>query len=423
MKTKNIRLAKITVLFLFLSLAFNNCGQRGNIELKKENSTTNASESPISGPTPSDPETLPSPSATIPVVVPPAASPPPATVAPPATVSPPVLTPPPVVVTPPVVLPPAVLPPPVVTPPIPKSYEKKSMSLNVSAPERVDILFVVDNSVSMKFEQENMAKRVSTFINSINGLDWQMGIVTTDVDDPYSLTSDGKLLKFNSLNTYILNSKMEKNAVELAFGETIQRTEKGSIYEQGIYATYRFLERDLKRTSKLLRVDSTFNVIVISDADESPWEDDSGKPVINKKNKPKELMKYLAANWGAKKFQFHSIIVKDGDNNCLSLNNNENYGKVYSFLSNITKGIIGSVCENDYGSQLNSIGEKVNDLVKVVKLECEPKDTDDDGILDIEISSDSTKTIEIDRVVGSDVYLKKALDVGDYGVQYYCQKD
>lgn len=419
MKTKNINLAKITVLFVFFNLAFNNCGQRGDIELKKNNTTISSNDNASSGSPHSDPEPLPGPGATAPVVVPPVVSPPPVTVAPPVTVSPPVVTPPPVVVKPP----PAVPPPVVVTPPVPKSYEKKSLSLKVNAPEKVDILFVVDNSVSMKFEQKNMAERVSTFINSINGLDWQMGIVTTDVDDPYSLTSDGKLLKFNSLNTYILNSKMEKNAVELAFGETIQRTELGSIYEQGIYATYRFLERDLKRTSKLLRDGSTFNVIVISDADESPWEDDLGKPVINKKNKPKELMNYLAANWGAKKFQFHSIIVKDGDESCLKLNNNENYGKVYSFLSNITKGIIGSVCENDYGSQLNSIGKKVQDLVKVIKLECEPKDKDGDGKLDIEISSDSTNTLEIDRVEGSEVYLKKALDVGNYGLQYYCQKD
>lgn len=420
MKTKNIKLAKITVLFVFLNLAFNNCGQRGDIELKKNNTTINADDNSPSGSPHSDPEPLPGPEATIPVVVPPAVSPPAATVVPPATVSPPVATPSP---PPPVVPPPAVPPPVVVNPPVPKSFEKKSLSLNVNAPEKVDILFVVDNSVSMKFEQKNMAERVSTFINSINGLDWQMGIVTTDVDDPYSLTSDGKLLKFNSLSTYILNSKMEKSAVELAFGETIQRTELGSIYEQGIFATYRFLERDLKRTSKLLRAGSTFNVIVISDADESPWEDDLGKPVINKKNKPGELMKYLAANWGGKKFQFHSIIVKDGDERCLKMNNNENYGKVYSFLSNITKGIIGSVCENDYGSQLNSIGKKVQDLVKVIKLECEPKDKDGDGKLDIEISSDSTNPIEIDRVEGNEVYLKKALDVGNYGLQYYCQKD
>src|SRR5690606_8968839 len=50
---------------------------------------------------------------------------------------------------------------------------------------RVDILLVDDNSGSMSAEQNLLAQRFSTFISRLSGLDWQIGITTTDVtNDP-----------------------------------------------------------------------------------------------------------------------------------------------------------------------------------------------------------------------------------------------
>ena len=50
----------------------------------------------------------------------------------------------------------------------------------------VDILFVIDNSVSMREEQEDVAANFSAFIGEIEqtNADWQVGVVTTDMYDP-----------------------------------------------------------------------------------------------------------------------------------------------------------------------------------------------------------------------------------------------
>lgn len=391
---------------MVLSLAFNNCGQPGEIKFDKLGSTTDVGSKDNSAqdnPTAKDPDSS---TPGIPVV--------PVTPVTPGNPTTPVT--PPVVVVPPT-------DPVVVVPPVdPSIYQEKTLNLKVNAVEKVDILFVIDNSISMKYEQENMADRFNKFIKSIEGLDWQIGIITTDVSDPYLASSDGKLLKFESLNTFIIDSHMDRKSVEKAFAETIQRKESGSGYEQGILATSRFLERDQQRANKLLRSDSALSVVIVSDADETPWNDSYGKPVYQKMNKPLELVKYIESTWSGKKYQFHSIVVRNGDKECLDQSDNEGSGDYYIYLSNLTKGVVGSVCEKDYGSQLKFMGEKVQELVKTVVLECAPVDANGDGKLDIEISSEYSEVPEIERTQGKSLFFRKNLNVGSFKIKYFCQK-
>ena len=67
------------------------------------------------------------------------------------------------------------------------------------------------------------------------------------------------------------------------------------------------------------------------------------------------------------------------DSACLGINGNEAYGKSYESLSALTGGIIGSVCEANYGSQLSEMGKGVCDLTKSYSLECLPVDKDGNG--------------------------------------------
>lgn len=397
-KIKNIFI--VTILFLFLNLAFNNCGQPGEIKMQIHSSTPTPDNSSAAEPS-----------------IPP--------VTPPETVTPSpglVIEPPPSTVVIPTPAPPSEPNPIFVV----DEFKEMNYSFNVSESEKVDILFVVDNSISMNYEQSNMADRFHRFLDSLNGLDWQIGIVTTDVSDPYASKSDGKLLIFDRVKSYILNSKMDKVVVEQAFSETIQQNNNGSSYEQGIFATYRFLERDIERSEKLIRDGSSFSVVIVSDADETPWENAQGKPIVKLRNKPDELVKFIKNTWAGKKFQFHSIVVKDKDEKCLQESQNEGFGLKYIYLSNLTGGIVGSVCEKDYGSQLKFMGEKVKDLVKSVVLECEPQDTNQDHIADVKIQSslsfNGVGQIEIDRIEKRSLFFKGDLPAGQYTVNYYCKK-
>lgn len=384
MKTKFKKLSMLSAIFIILNLAFNNCGQPGEIRfnthaslernspgMSNDNSSSATDEGGDSGAIlpdqPAPPSEPQSPGVPDPILI------------------------------------------------------QKELNLKVESVEKVDILFVIDNSASMNYEQSNMAERFSRFIHTIRNLDWQIGIITTDVANPDIATSDGKLLKFEGVNTYVLNSSMNTSDVEIAFAKTIQRKEIGSGFEQGIFGTYRFLERDLERERSFLRENSAFSVVIVSDSDETPWNTLNGKPFYELKNQPKELLKFMELRWKEKKYQFHSIIVKNGDKTCLASHKNEAYGDLYASLSALTNGVVGSVCESDYGSQLKFLGEKVNELINSAQLECEPKDFDGDGKIDIEISSDSGALPEIEKIIGKSIYFNKNLLAGNFKIKYYCQ--
>src|SRR5690606_7514644 len=94
------------------------------------------------------------------------------------------------------------------------SGETLTKHLKVPYPNtKVDILFVVDNSRTMIDEQNKIAQKLSTFLNSISNLDWRIAITTTDNKSGSEDYRDAKLVPFLESNyqgnfTY---AKDEKN--------------------------------------------------------------------------------------------------------------------------------------------------------------------------------------------------------------------
>lgn len=324
--------------------------------------------------------------------------------------------------------------------PLPPSYQAMKQSITVSAQNKTDILIVEDDSGSMSFEQLSMASRFSSFIGEIKNLDWQLGITTTDVSADKT-GKDGRLLSFrDSKGQYnygsVLTSKMDGALVDELFKNTIQRsqTEVGSPNEQGIFATYRFLERyfDLSDNNisnrQLLRDAATLAVIFVTDADESPT---SG--TATERNKGENLKNYIRTQLGSsKRFSFHSIIVKQNDNTCLTdkstfalngknyTNGNEAFGTAYAGLSKDTGGLIGSVCESDYGTQLKEIGKLVADSVKTANLSCTPLDLDKDGIPDVKATGPMGENLMISSIKDSIVTFMNDLPLGNTSIEYTC---
>lgn len=317
--------------------------------------------------------------------------------------------------------------PPTATPPVlgpgpapgPIPLRKVEKVITLSETQKADILFVVDNSISMAEEQSNMSARFPQFIQNLKEINWRVGIITTDIDDATSSFSDGKLQLFENGEVFI-DSKIPALDAQSLFSKNIQRAESGSGYEQGIYATYRFLEREVARTIPFLRQDSSINVVFVSDADETPYPDNFGVPVFTKRNKPEELVKYLSAHWPLKKFQFHSIVVKENDADCLALSGNESYGVTYEKLSTQTKGVKGSVCAADYGNQLAFLSEKIKDLVKTITLECEPVKDAQTQVPRFQIKVDGQAPVEVEKIVGKEVFLKGNLPMGFIKLEYFC---
>jgi hypothetical protein len=296
---------------------------------------------------------------------------------------------------------------------IKEQYKPVEQKIVFKDSNKVDILLIIDNSPSMSEEQDNMGKRMGTFLNQLKGLDWQVGVTSTDPSDPF--VGDGNLIPISNMRkTFVLNSKMDSQKAQRDLSDTIQLGGDGSSSEQGIYATYRAIEHSLDSSSpnkSLFRSDAALAAIVVSDEDESK----SGP-----KNSPENLLGLIKSNWqGQKNFVFHSIIVKPGDQACLNYQETV-YGNTYARLSSMTGlgtvggAIIGSVCEDDYASQLAGIGNSIHEMHKTLSLDCEPMTEKIDILL-----NGHPYTQPYTRS-GTRLSFTDALPAGEYTIKYVC---
>ena len=155
-------------------------------------------------------------------------------------------------------------------------------------------------------------------------------------------------------------------------------------------------------------------VVLISD------EDESGNTF---RNKASHLVQLVDSIWnGVKNFVFHSIIVKIGDSEC-ERGHGEAQGHEYSKLSEMTNGIIGSICEPDYSDQLSDMGQAVQNQLSTIQLECVPVDKNRDGHVDIVIQlEDGSPSPDFIRD-GQKLTFGNPLPFGNHNIEYPCLID
>ena len=285
-----------------------------------------------------------------------------------------------------------------------------AQSVTVDNYKKVDILMVIDNSGSMEYEQQSMASRVRNFLSVIRGLDWQIAVTTTDPDN--KPLGDGRFIPIYGTNgQYILDTTTPEDVAQERLGKTLQRSETGSGVEQGIRAVYRAVERYVANETApraFFRTGAQFAVVLISD------EDESANTV---KNDPQKLIDLVNSTFaGQKRFVFHSIITKPGDTQCRNTYG-YSYGDRYKQISQLTGGIIGSVCETDYAAQMVGIAQGVRDLLKTLTLQCTPLTQ-----YPIALTKDGAAFNGAFRVDGVNLKFDVELEPGVYTIDYRCTK-
>lgn len=291
-------------------------------------------------------------------------------------------------------------------------YKKMAQSATVIENNKVDILFVVDNSGSMAYEQKSMASRVRNFLDVVKGLDWQIAVTTTD--PTHKTFGDGRLVPlYGSTNSYIMNSTLSDADARTTLGMTLQRSETGSGAEQGIFAAYRAVERSLASTganTNFIRDNSQLAVVLISDEDES---------ADGVKNKPANFVEFIRSHFsGQKVMTFHSIIARPNDSACL---NGEGYSAGYRYdeMSKMTGGVIGDVCATDYAAQVQGIAEGVRDSLKSISLSCAPVI---DNVRSLVILKDGQAFTGSYQIQGLNIVFDQMLPGGQYSLEYSCLK-
>lgn len=293
-------------------------------------------------------------------------------------------------------------------------YKQLVHRVQVNQYNKVDILFVIDNSGSMEYEQKSMASRVRNFLDVVQGLDWQIAVTTTDPRSGYT-GGDGVLVPlYGKPGQYILNSGMNYDDAKNTLSKTLQRSETGSGSEQGINAAYRSIERSLSSkpgvNANFIRSDAQLAVVVISDEDES---------ANAHRNDPQNFLTYIQTAFnGQKAMSFHSIITRPNDLACKNAHG-ATYGQRYAQISNLTGGVIGDVCATDYAAQVQGIAEGVRKTLKSVTLTCAPVV---DATRSVLVLKDGQVYNGTRRLEGLNLVFDEMLPAGNYEIYHSCVK-
>ena len=298
--------------------------------------------------------------------------------------------------------------------------ESFSTSLDVEQSDnKVDILFVVDNSGSMTEEQDELKLRINGFIQEISNLDYQIGVTSTDSwgdtedeDGNHATFSKGRLRKFGN-NKYVLKSTDSLQQQHL--GNAVYMGDNGSNTERGIKVTWQFLNRvgnPSNNEAELLRDGADFFVILISD------EDEASEGSSAYESQPETLISTAESVLGPdRKFQYNGIIWQP-ETECSA---GEHEGNMYKRLIGMTGGIMGDICANNYTNQLSELGNSVVELVQSVQLQCEPVHSSGTGTPEIAITDGNGDTQTLSYTVNGDrLVFASPLAVGSYTFDYHC---
>lgn len=247
----------------------------------------------------------------------------------------------------------------------------KDVFFQRASDNQVDILVLIDNSPSMFEEQQKIGETISSFFNQLGDVDWQVGMTTTDISGG-NFSSNGDLLKFEGTNTNLLTKAVPD--YKRAFLNTITRKESdcysncASSNEQPLRASMMAMDKRDTQNQGFFRAGADLALVIISDEDEM-----STGPLGA--TTPDNVISHFGSIWGnSKNFAAFGIVIVPGDTNCFSRNTagGGNYGDFVSELAGKTGGLIGSICDSDFGPTLSKIGKKVSNLLTSFELSEEP---------------------------------------------------
>jgi len=272
------------------------------------------------------------------------------------------------------------------------SVNEKSDSFQQAAVrnDKIDVLFVVDNSGSMSQEQANLASSFSNFIASFaaENLDYHIGILSTDAYHvpAYWTNGGGVYAAFQrSYNSFSLESGgllsktgndifLTPDSInpELQFTQNVSIGTTGSGAEQGLRSLINFLDSDLQSgwNSGFLRDEAYLSIIVVSDEDESTSTTNSTYIKGDAGAKATLMAEFLSAVRATKstarqgQIRFDAVVAPSRAEcptmpaNMSGLAQNEPVGTVYMEMAVELGGITSNIC-NDFSSDIAEIGAEL----------------------------------------------------------------
>lgn len=221
---------------------------------------------------------------------------------------------------------------------------------NASESNKIDILWVVDNSGSMSDEQASLAANFDAFIQSFasKDIDFQMAITTTDARA--GISGEPVAGSIDALNYSAMQDDVDlfKNS----FKSMIQVGIRGSGHEQGLQTSYDFFNN---YGNSFLREDAFLQVIYVSD------ENDQSPDMVSAYVEAIQDMKLNAG-----KVKMHGIVSFADEGQGIT-NGHARYGDA----TELTSGSLYDI-DGDFYQSLENLGEKIVELVETFPLQFAP---------------------------------------------------
>ena len=217
---------------------------------------------------------------------------------------------------------------------------------------KVDILLVVDNSGSMKEEQDKLARNFEAFIQSfaVSAIDYHIGVVTTDLDNQ---TEAGHLQG----DVKIIANQTED--AESIFSENVRVGTRGSGLEMGFEAAKLALSEPLVSTvnAGFSRPTASLSLVFVSDEnDMSPGSVD-------------DYLNDFAELKGDAAYRDHSLmnvsaLVGDVPYGCQAEDEagEASAGTRYVDAAVKTEGVYASICSRDFAPIVQALGLDISGL-------------------------------------------------------------
>ena len=256
--------------------------------------------------------------------------------------------------------------------------------ISSNANNKVDILWVIDNSGTMGPKQDNLATSINSFMSQFKnkGLDYKIGVVTTDIrpvdplhpTDPNFSGQDGCIVNATGHPKVILPSNSNA-ATDLA--SNAQVGFYGDSNAQSLNVVEKALSSPNHSTGGcnegFLRSNAFLAVVFFSDADDNSTGTVNGLVSFLDGIKPPTT---LDNGLKVRSYFTSGMIVDDlAKPECVALGPFSEVGYKFLDIANATKGITSSICDADFSDGLLALSTKILESTTAVHLSREPDES------------------------------------------------
>ena len=248
---------------------------------------------------------------------------------------------------------------------------------------QANILFILDTSGSTTDIQASLASNLSGFVNGLSGVDYRIGLITTDVSSVASDTKnnfpdavnlsgalqDAKLVALSSGSNFLTpqSASTEISAPQIAQAASACVSSHYNAAAclsddpRAIFAANLFVSGN---SGGFIRSGVPTTFVIISDADErnsnslAPYGYPQGTA-----DAPNTFISNFHGAFPGTPLRVDTLVVQPGDSGCYDQRHGRDgnpliygfYAPIYANLAQQTGGVLGSICNSNFTAQLGAM--------------------------------------------------------------------